>query len=81
MEKVNVMPLTNGVPSKYCVKSVLANNKNLAQSNQLANNTVTVLPINIKKMEIPIARELFRKTDDIINAIVVSIRRLIEFSP
>ena len=75
------MPLTRGVPSKYCVKSVLANNRYFAQSNQLANKNVTVFPINIKKMDIPIANELFRKTDDIINAIVVSIIKLIEFNP
>lgn len=81
MEKDKVMPLTKGVPSKYCVKSVLANNKYFAQSNHFANNKVTVLPINIKKIDIPIASELFRKTEEIINAIVVSINKLIEFNP
>ena len=71
-EKAMVIPFTIGVPSKYCIRSVLANKIYFAQENFNASNWVILLPVNIKKIDNPIASELFLNTDEIINAIVAS---------
>lgn len=72
-EKVSVIPSIIGTLSKYCNRLVFANSKYLAQSNLAASKVVIVLPINKRKMEMPIASELFRKAADIMNAMVVNI--------
>ena len=70
-ENPTVIPLTNGTPSKYWIKSVLANKVYFAQSYRDAIREVIVPPINKRKMDNPTAIELFLNTAEIINAIVV----------
>ena len=80
-EKVNVIPSTIGVPSKYCIKSVFANKMYFAQSNFIDNKVVNWAPVNNKNSDKPIASELFRKTEEIMKAIVTSIMVSIDFKP
>ena len=72
MENPRVIPDTNGVPSKYCIKFVLANRIYLAHSYFIAISAVTFPPISNKKIDIPMANELFLNTAEIMKAIVVN---------
>lgn len=76
-----VIPSSSGVPSIYCIKLVLANKMYFAQSNFMDKSAVNWLPVNIKNNDNPIAKELFRKTDEIMKAIVDSIIISIEPNP
>jgi hypothetical protein len=70
-----VIPLTTGIPSVYTIKFVFAKSIYFTQLYLLSKPT-NKLPVNIKNKEIPTAKELLRKTVEIINAKVTIISKL-----
>lgn len=75
------MPSIMGAPSTYCMRSVFANKIYFDQVNFVESNRVNWAPVNNKNNERPIAKELFRKTDEIMKAIVAIIIVSIELNP
>jgi len=81
MENGIVIPSTIGVPSTYCMRSVFANSMYFAHVNFMDNRTVSCAPVNNKNSDSPMAKELLRKTVEIINAIVTNIIVSMELKP
>ncbi len=75
-----LIPSIGTPPSKYFVKSVLANSTYFTHSNLLSTNTIR-FPVKSSRIEIATAMFTLRNTAEIIKASVTSINKLTDFSP